>query len=194
MTFKKHFLIFALAWGAIVCAVSDILLVSLYWKAELDTDKGSSALLFFAVPAVFAAANYLLIWVFSLYLVRRLRRKLHMLEGAEEYPFFRNFVLIPAAVSVGNTVLLLDRWRSVRELILKDEDRRIRMLFFSEPDYLAQRLSLLSDRLSLYNTLAVISAVLIGILKAFAYLFMARSLVRCYHRHVHIAYSQEVHQ
>lgn len=193
MKFKHHFRIFTLAWAVTVLTVSDILLVSLFRSIDFNIEDPSPVPAMILVPAAFAAAGRLLIEVFSRLLVKRLRRHYLILEGVTEYAFFRNFVLLLAAGAAANTVLLYTRYRSVTELLIKEEERRIRLMHSSEPAYLEQCLDTLARRISTCDTAAVIITVLLVIVKAAAYLFLARGLVRTYHKNVHTAYSQEVH-
>ena len=194
MRFKRNFWIFALAWAVTVCAVSDILLISAYRDIPLDTDRVSPVWAMILIPTVFAAAGRVLIGIFPRLLIRKLRRSYQALEGVTEYAFFRNFVLVTALGAAANTLLLYARYRSVTELLIKDEDRRLRMLFSNDPAYLARRLEAFASRVSTCDTAAVIMTVLLFIGKAAAYLFLARGLVRTYHKHAHTAYAQEVHQ
>ena len=189
MKFKRHFRIFALAWVLAVMTVSDILLISAFRGIVLDTDRKAPYPAMILVPAGFAAAGRLLAGLFPLLLIRRLRRSYLALEGVTEYTFFRNFALTLAVGAAANTVLLYVRYRSVMELLIKDEERRLHLLFSSEPERLEGYLAALTDRVSSCNTVAVIMTVLLIIGKAAAYLFMARGLVKSYHKHARTGYA-----
>ena len=193
MKFKKHFLIFTLAWLVIVTVVSDIFLISAFRSAELDTEKSSSAVQFFAVPAAFAAVNAALVIAFALFAVSQLRRRYHSIEGNGEYPFFRNYVILLSALAAANTLLLYNRFLSVLDIISADERRRLSMLFFSEPETKASRLADLQSRIDMYKGLAIASTALMIAFKVIICFSSARLLVRKYHRCARTGYSQEVH-
>lgn len=192
MKFRRHFSVFALAWAVAVGVLSDILLVSAFRKIELDTEKGSPIPAFFIVPAVFALADILLISGFSLLLTRRLRRRYISLDGHREYAFFRNHVCILAAGAAANTLLLLNRYYSVMEILKKDERRRLHLMFSDNEALRDRRLSELDSLISRCGTAAVIVTVLMILLKAAGYLFSARRLVKTYHKNARSGYSQEV--
>ena len=189
MKFKRHFRIFSLAWAVLVLTVSDILLISAFRGIDLNTGNSSPVLSMILVPAGFAAAARLLTGIFPRLLIKRLRRHYLALEGVTEYTFFRNFVLILTVGAAANTVWLYTRYRSVMEILIKDEERRLRMMHSSDPAYLEQCLDALTQRISTCDTTAVIMTVLLIILKAAACLFLARGLVRTYQRNVYLAYT-----
>ena len=189
---KKHFLVFSLAWATIVAVLSDILLISTFRSIRLDPEKGSSYAGVFLVPLAFSAANLLLIGGFSVFAVRVLRRRYHSLGGLREYAFFRNYVLILAGAAAANSVLLYNRYRAVMDILFSDEKRRINLMYSSEIPVRDKHLSELRDIISRYDTLALISAIVIALFKAAGYLFTARRLVRSYHKNARSGYSQEV--
>ena len=189
MKFKLHFRIFTLAWAVTVLILSDVFLISCFRSIVLDPEKPSPVLMMTIVPTAFAAVGISLVGVFSRLLIRRLRRHYFSLEGVTEYAFFRNFVLILAAGAAANTLLLYTRYRSVTDILVKEEDRHIRLMYSGEPDYMQHCLDALSDRLSSCNTAAIIITVLLFIAKAAACLFLARGMVKTYQRNVHLAYT-----
>ncbi|MBQ7186401.1 MAG: hypothetical protein IJR91_02085 [Ruminococcus sp.] len=189
MKFKLHFRIFTLAWAVTVLVLSDVFLISSFRSITLDPEKSSPLPMMISVPTAFAAAGIALVGVFSRLVIRRLRRHYFSLEGVTEYTFFRNFVLILAAGAAANTLLLYTRYRAVAEMLLKEEDRHIRLMYSDQPDYLQQCLSALADRVSACNTTAVIMTVLLFAAKAAACLFLARGMVRTYQRNVRLAYT-----
>ena len=189
MKFKLHFRIFTLAWAVTVLILSDVFLISSFRSITLDPEKASPVPMMITVPTAFAAAGIALVGVFSRLLICRLRRHYLALEGVTEYVFFRNFVLILAGGAAANTVLLYTRYRSVTELLFKEEERRIRLMNSRDPDYMQHCLDALADRMSACDTAAVIMTVLLVIVKAAACLFLARGMVKTYQRNVHLAYT-----
>ncbi|MBR4555828.1 MAG: hypothetical protein IKO27_09590 [Ruminococcus sp.] len=192
MRFKRHFWVFALAWAFAVLAVSDILLISAFRNIDLDTDRMSPVWMMIIVSFAFAALGRMLAEVFPRLLIRRLRRNYLALEGVGEYAFFRNYALVLALGAAANTVFLYFRYRSVMEILIKDEDRRLRLMYSSDNAYLLRRLQAMSERVDACDVTAVILTVLLLLLKAAAYLFLARALVAGYHKHARSAYAQEV--
>lgn len=192
MKFKKNYLIFCAAWAVFTAVISDILLISAVWKLVTDVEKRSSVSFLIIVPTVTAALCFMLITLFSRGVIRRQRRRYNSIEGHGQYAFFRNWVCVLAVGAILNTVLLCDRFGSVLELLRRDEDKRIHQLYFDKPELMQERLSMLDGRLSSYTTAAVIMAVVLSLTKAAAYLFSARTLVKCYHKHAVTAYSKEV--
>ena len=192
LRFKKHFLIFSAAWIVTAAVVSDTLLLSSFRSLSLNTDDGSPLPAMLLVPAAFAAAVFFIISPFCRLIVRRLRRKLVSLGGCLEYPFFRSFCTALAAAAAANTVLLCSRFLALLEILKKEEERRIHMLFFDQPDYLASRLDALSQRASFCGSAAVVITLLLAAAKAAAYLFLARALVRTYHKNAATAYTNSI--
>ncbi len=188
MKFKRYFLAFALFWALAVCVISDILLISAFRQLPLDTGKHTPIAEMILLPTGFAAADWGLIMLFSRLLVRRMRRRMAAIEGTGEYAFFRNYVILLAAGAIANTALLLGRFRSVTAILEKEEIRRLSLLCSGQPAYREQRLEALSERLSFCSGAAVFMLIFLILLKAAGYLYIARSLVKTYHKHSMTAY------
>lgn len=189
MKFKLHFRIFTIAWAAAVVIISDILLTSSLRGIAFDPEKPSPIPMLLIVPLAFGAAEMVLTGTFSRLLIRRLRRHYLSLEGVTEYVFFRNFVLLLAAGAAVNTLYIYSRYRSVTELLIKEEDRHIRLMHSTEPAYLEQCLEALTQRVNACSTAAVIFTAVLTAVKAAGFLFLARGMVRTYQRNVHLAYT-----
>lgn len=192
MKFKKNYLIYASAWAIFTAVLSDILLISAMRNLGTDVEKRSSAVFLITVPIVSAALCLMFITAVSWRIIRRQRRRFNSLEGHGQYAFFRNWVCALAVGAVLNTVLLCSRLTDVLEILRKEEDRRIHQLYFDKPEFMRGQLSLLDSRLSSYTAIAIIMTVLLSLAKAAAYLFSARTLVKCYHKHAAAAYGKEV--
>ena len=191
MKFKKHFLIFSVAWAAIVAVVSDVLLISTFREIELDTAKIPSYAFVALVPLGAALVNWLLIAGACVFLAGKLRRKLYTIDLYGEYAFFRNYCLGLAAAAVANTVFLASRFYAVKELIAPDERRRLNLMYSGNIPYRDDRLSQLDSLLWRYGAAAAAVTVILVVLKAAAYLFLARQLVRTFHKNARSGYTTE---
>lgn len=190
MKFKKNFLIFTAAWAVFIMIGSDVLLISAYRNISTDVERSGSLLWEILVPTAAAAVCWALITLFTLGVIRRQRRRYNSIENQGQYAFFRNWVCVPAVVSILNTVFLYIRFKDVLGIVVKDEDRRLHMLYFDKPQVLSDLLSKLGSRQSLYLTAALVITVILSAAKAAAYLFSARSMVKCYHKNAVSAYGK----
>ena len=196
MKFKKNFLIFSGAWAVFSVIIYDVLMISAFRSVELNVEKHGSSLLIIVFPTAAAALMWAIVTFFTLGVIRRQRKRYNSIERHGQYAFFRNWVCILAVGAVLNSVLLYIRFKDVLGIIRKDEERRISIMYNSAPDIQRTQTSQLDDRIADYLTLAVVMTVILAAVKAAAYLFTARIMVKCYHRHAASAYAQskEVHR